>query len=82
MEVVRELLARGAAVDAVEDAGCTPLYIASQNGHLEVVCELLARGALPGVAATNGATALSRATANGHAAIAQLLRAAAGAAPP
>ena len=76
MEVVRELLARGAAVDAAENYGWTPLLIASQRGHLEVVRELLARGALPGVAAHNGATALSRATARGHAAVAALIRAA------
>ena len=78
---MRELLARGAAVDAAENDGYTPLIIASQKGHLGVVRELLARGALPGSAAHNGATALSVATANGHAAIGQLLRAALGAAP-
>ena len=64
------------------NSGATPLYIASEKGHLEVVRELLVRGALPGVAANSGATALSRATAEGHAAIAQQLRASAGAAPP
>jgi ankyrin repeat protein len=56
--------------------GATPLFIASQEGHLAVVRELLGLGASPGLVAHNGATALSRATANGHPAIAQLLRAA------
>ena len=73
---MRELLARGAAVDTAADDGWTPLYVASAEGHLEVVRELLSRGAFPGLAAHNGATALSAATANGHPAIAQLLRAA------
>ena len=45
LEVVRELLARGAAVDAQTLVGATPLFIASERGHLEVVIELLARGA-------------------------------------
>ena len=72
---MRELLARGAAVDTAMNGGFTPLYIASQEGHLEVVRELLAQGASPVLAAFDGSTALSRATAGGHAAIVQLLRA-------
>ncbi len=76
--MVRELLARGAAVNTADNDGATPLYIASQKGHLEVVRELLARGANPGLATNRGSTALSIATAKGHAAIVQLLRAALG----
>jgi ankyrin repeat protein len=79
LEVVRELLARGAAVDATRNDGWTPLLIATALGRLELVRELLARGALPGVA-IDGVTALSFATTRGHGAIAHLLRAA-GAAP-
>ena len=45
MEVVRELLARGAAVNAATNGGATPLFLAIQKGHFEVVRELLARGA-------------------------------------
>ena len=44
MEVVRELLALGAAVNAAADDGATPLFIASQEGHLEVVRELALAG--------------------------------------
>ncbi len=74
MEVVRALLARGAAVDdAALNDGWMPLHGASTQGHLEVVRELLARGALPGAATLNGSTPLSFATARGHAAIAALL---------
>ncbi len=70
---MRELLARGAAVDAANDFGDTSLSIASERGHLEVVRELLAHGALPGLVANNGVTALFKAVVFGHAAIAQLL---------
>ena len=45
MEVVRELLAQGAAVEAANINGVTPLFIASEKGHLEVVNALLSRGA-------------------------------------
>jgi hypothetical protein len=37
---VRELLARGAAVDTADNDGSTPLFIASSKGHLAVVREL------------------------------------------
>ncbi len=38
LEVVRFLVANKAGVDKVRDTdGCTHLYIAAQNGHLEVV---------------------------------------------
>jgi len=70
LEVVRELLARGAAVDTAMNGGLTPLHFASYEGYLEVVRELLARGATD-----NGRTALSLATAKGHVSIVQLLRA-------
>lgn len=43
LEIVRELIARGASVNT--DDGCTPLYAASSSGHVEVVRELLAHGA-------------------------------------
>jgi ankyrin repeat protein len=76
LEVVRELLARGAAVDTTDDDGATPLYIASQEGHLEVVRELLSRGANPRLVTNGGSTALSIATHKGHAAVVQLLTAA------
>jgi ankyrin repeat protein len=58
------------------NGGYTPLYIASQEGHLKVVRELLSRGANPRLVTNSGSTALSIATRNGHAAIVQLLTAA------
>jgi ankyrin repeat protein len=58
LEVVRELLGRGAAVDAALSEGATPLFVASEKGHLEVIRELLARGASVDAAADDGATPL------------------------
>ena len=73
---MRELLARGAAVDVAENDGATPLFIASQKNHFEVMRELLQRGAAVDAAMNNGATPLFIATARGHAAVAALIRAA------
>ncbi len=44
LDVVRELLARGASIDAA-NGGCTSLYVASENGHVDILRELLDRGA-------------------------------------
>ena len=41
LEVVRELLARGAEVYLEDTDGCTPLFCDSDNGQLEIVRELL-----------------------------------------
>jgi len=66
LEVVRELLARGAAVDAADNRGFTPLYIASREGHVEVVRELLARGAAADTTNSKGFTPLYTASELGH----------------
>jgi hypothetical protein len=55
---VRELLARGAAVDTADNRGATPLLIAGQIGHLTLVRELLARGAAVDTADSSGRTPL------------------------
>ena len=54
---------------------------ASQQMKIAIDGDVLGSVYADAAAANKGATALSRATANGHAAVAQLLRAAAGAAP-
>jgi ankyrin repeat protein len=66
LEVVRELLARGAAVDAAIYGGWTPLLVAILKGHLEIVRELLARGASVDAAMNGGATPLYVASQMGH----------------
>ena len=45
LDVVQELVARGANVEATDEFGRTPLHLACGNGHLDVVQELVARGA-------------------------------------
>ena len=57
--VVRELLARGANVNAATNDGSTPLIRASSHGHVEVVRALLAAGADKRFMENNGATATS-----------------------
>ena len=44
--IVRALLRRGAAADAVDEDGCTPIHRAAVRGHVGVAAELLASGPL------------------------------------
>jgi ankyrin repeat protein len=69
----RELTAGGAAVDAADWRGYTPLMWASTAGHLELVQFLIERGAKAGPPARDGTTALMLAAGNGSAAIVKLL---------
>ena len=71
---VQNRLLDGANVTAAKDNGCTPLFIAAQNGHKEIVQLLLA---VPGIninaAKDNGCTPLYIAAEKGHKEIVQLL---------
>ena len=58
LDVVRELLARGAAVDARCATGESPLIIAAYHGHTSVLRELLAHGADVNARTNAGLTAL------------------------
>ena len=69
----RELAAGGAAVDAADWRGYTPLMWASAAGHLELVQFLIERGAKAEGRARDGTTALMLAAGNGSAAIVKLL---------
>ena len=73
LDVVRELLARGADANARSNGGFTALHQASWKGHAEVVRELLARGAAVNARANNGRTPLISACGAGHLAAATLL---------
>jgi ankyrin repeat protein len=57
------VLSAGAAASPVDNAGFTPLHIASQNGYLEIVKALLKRDDCNVTAWVDGQTAKSLATA-------------------
>ena len=59
LDVMRELLARGANANAAANSGATPLIQASSCGHFEVVRSLLAAGADKRHVANDGDTAVS-----------------------
>ena len=69
----RELLAKGAAVDAADRRALTPLMWASAGGHTELVRHLLESGASAGRRAADGTTALMLASGNGFTEIARAL---------
>lgn len=89
LEVVRQLLALGAAVDAVtadavlresqnatfNDGSTTPLLAASDRGHAEIARLLMAHGAAMNHANAVGGTAVSRAEGEDREEVAALLRA-------
>lgn len=75
--IIRELLARGAAPNAVDKHGFTPLHLAASQGHLEAVKSLLRNSADPERKDMNQKTAYDYALERGHQAVAQILREAA-----
>ncbi|XP_069700077.1 golgin subfamily A member 6-like protein 25 isoform X5 [Periplaneta americana] len=74
---VQLLLYAGSQVNAVDHAGCTPLWLAADEGHQDACRALLAAGALPDVKSRPcGWTALHQAALSGHHAVCELLLAA------
>lgn len=73
LNLVTELLDRGASVDARDRLGARPLSHAARSGHLDMVDLLLARGAPVDARNLAGSTALYFAAERGHAAIVQRL---------
>ena len=70
---VRDLLDRGADVDARDRYGQTALMIAAHAGHREVVEALIAHGANLNTTAKYGLSALMLTLVAGHAEVARLL---------
>lgn len=74
IEEVKKLLEAGAPIEAKNQYGATPLYMAAFNGHGEIVQLLLARGADPNVTDTfYKASVLTFSLQKGNPAIARLL---------
>jgi ankyrin repeat protein len=73
---VRELLARGANINAATGSGRMSLLAASQGGHLDIVRELLAHGADPNTATIYGLTPLISSSCYGHVEVVRALLAA------
>ena len=69
----RDLLSRGAAVNAVDRRGFTPLTWAAASGNMDMVRLLLESGAAVERRATDGTTALMVASANGFTEIVRAL---------
>ena len=67
LEMVRELLKRGASIDLPSSLGDTPLMRAAYNGHLSVVLILLQHLANPDLQSNEGGTALMAAANQGQA---------------
>ena len=72
---VDRLLAQGASLNAPDEAGRTPLIVATVQGHVEVVRRLLAAGANPALLDREGLDALQHARRQGLNQIGQLLEA-------
>ena len=66
VELVEELLARGAYLDAVDAWGCTPLHLAAELGRLDCVRALLTHGARTDARLRNGKTPLHMAAQSGN----------------
>jgi len=68
------LAKQGVKVNHTDEDGCTPLYIASQEGHAEVVSMLLAKqGVKVNQAKNDGATPLFLASLKGHTEVVSML---------
>ncbi|KAL7802906.1 ankyrin repeat-containing domain protein [Trichoderma afarasin] len=72
-DVVKQLLEKGADVNAVDQNGYSPLISASESGHFEVAKLLIEHGATINVRDSKGATPLFKAAASGFVELVQLL---------
>lgn len=74
VDIVEDLLAHGADVNAKATHGATALHIPSYEGYTDVVRLLLQSGANPNIKDSNGMTALDYAESEGNLEIAEMLR--------
>jgi ankyrin repeat protein len=72
--IVRELVSRGATINARQHGGWTPLHAAAFNGDLPMAEYLIAHGADPRQTSDDGKTALAVALDKGHDLLASWLR--------
>jgi ankyrin repeat protein len=77
-EIIKLLLARGAAINGQNLSGYTALHHAGEAGSASATQALLAGGADPDIRNANGATAADVARANGHMAVAEFIEKARG----
>jgi hypothetical protein len=73
VDLISDVLARGAAVDVHDQQGTTPLMYAANSGERDAVLCLLDHGAAPDLADNDGTTALMYAARGGHAAVVRAL---------
>ena len=73
IEIGKRLLERGADVNACDNDGWTPLYLAAWSGRLEFVRMLLEHGALINTPGDDGQTPLHMASIEGHVDVISLL---------
>ena len=74
LDEIDHLLDQGADVDVEDDHGRTPLFIASENGHVPIVKKLLERGADFRIRTPDDDTPLSVASEKGHLEVVRELR--------
>lgn len=73
-DIVNVLIQAGANVEFQDNDGCSPLHVASQNGHTEIAKLLIEASAINVESLTNeGLTPLHVASQNGHIEIVKLL---------
>lgn len=70
---VKDLINKGADVNAKEENGFTPLMLSSWHGHIDIVQHLIAKGAHVNAKTNEGLTALLSALEQGHYDIAKIL---------
>jgi ankyrin repeat protein len=72
-DILDLLITAGSNIDAVNDYGATPLYLAAYRGYGEIVASLLTHGANKEVVHSSGFTSLFAAARNGHRGSVELL---------